>query len=57
MAEIFLKCRLLARYDVNPKSLMGRFWRWHIKFCPRWKKYFASLPQIEKNALSIKYRL
>ena len=27
-------CKLRANYEKNPKSLMGRFWRWHINFCP-----------------------
>ena len=34
-------CRLRAHYDRNPKSLIGRFWRWHINFCPGWKEYFT----------------
>ena len=24
-------CKLRAAYDKNPKSLIGRFWRWQIK--------------------------
>ena len=27
-------CKLRAAYDKNPKSLIGRFWRWQINFCP-----------------------
>ncbi len=23
----------------KPRSLMGRLWRWHTKFCPGWKGY------------------
>ena len=23
-------CKLRAQYDKNPKSLVGRFWRWQI---------------------------
>ena len=34
-------CKLRAHYDRNPKSLIGRFWRWHINFCPGWKEYFT----------------
>ena len=26
-------CKLRAYYDRNPKSFLGRFWRWHINFC------------------------
>ncbi len=29
----------------------GRFWRWHINFCPGWKKYFASLDEAGKDEL------
>ena len=36
-------CSLRAKYDKNPKSFMGKFWRWHINFCPGWKAYFQSL--------------
>ncbi len=57
MAEDCAKCWFRAKYDANPKSLLGRLWRWHIKFCPGWKKYYALLPQIEKNALAVKYNL
>jgi hypothetical protein len=48
-------CVFRARYDDNPKSLLGRFWRWHINFCPGWKGYFTSLPQEEKVKLAEKY--
>ncbi len=36
-------CKLRANYEKNPKSFFGRFWRWHINFCPGWKGYFTSL--------------
>ena len=29
-------CPLRGKYDKNPKSLGGRFWRFHINFCPGW---------------------
>ncbi|KAA3655973.1 MAG: hypothetical protein DWQ10_16450 [Calditrichaeota bacterium] len=48
-------CTLRARHEANPKSLAGRFWRWHINFCPGWKKYFVALPDDEKIALRQKY--
>ena len=35
-------CKLRAAYDKNPKSLIGRFWRWQINFCPSWRGYFKS---------------
>ena len=51
------ECKMRAKYDANPKSLLGRFWRWHINFCPGWKKFMASIPEEEKAALRQKYNL
>ncbi|MCR5555125.1 MAG: hypothetical protein K6F29_06305 [Bacteroidales bacterium] len=48
-------CSIRAKYDKNPKSLIGRFWRWHINFCPGWKGYYTSLSAEEKEVLSKKY--
>ena len=48
-------CSLRQKYETNPKSLIGRFWRWHIGFCLGWKQYFASLPEDEKEDLRVKY--
>jgi len=36
-------CGLRQRAEAKPKSLIGRFWRWHIRWCPGWKAYQASL--------------
>ena len=36
-------CALRARAQKNPKSLIGRFWRWHTTWCPGWKKYVQEL--------------
>jgi hypothetical protein len=44
-----------AKYDAKPKSFAGRFWRWHINFCPGWKAYFKSLPHDEQEDLRAKY--
>lgn len=49
------KCKLRAKYDSNPNSLIGKFWRWHINFCPGWKGYMASLSEDERKALCEKY--
>lgn len=49
------KCSLRAKYDGNPKSLLGKFWRWHINFCPGWKHYFISLSDEQKTELRKKY--
>jgi hypothetical protein len=49
-------CPLRARYDKNPRSLLSRFWRWHINFCPGWKKYFSALPADEKGRVAEQYK-
>jgi hypothetical protein len=48
-------CPMRAKYDKNPKSFIGRFWRWHINFCPGWKQYFTTLSDEEKLAIREKY--
>lgn len=48
-------CPLRAKYEKSPKSLLGRFWRWHINFCPGWKAYFTSLTEEEKSKIREKY--
>ena len=51
-----INCSLRAKYDKNPKSFMGKFWHWHINFCPGWKSYFTSLTPDEKEELRLKYK-
>lgn len=46
-----------AKYEQSPRSLVGRFWRWHINFCPGWSGYFHSLTPEEQTALGQKYNL
>ncbi len=48
-------CGLRARHDKNPKSFIGRLWRWHINFCPGWKSYFTALPAEEKAKVAEQY--
>jgi len=48
-------CALRAKYDKSPKSFAGRFWRWHINFCPGWKKYFIALSPEEKSKIARLY--
>jgi hypothetical protein len=43
-------------HDRKPKSLMGRFWRWHINFCPGWKAYFTSLTPKQQQMLRDEYQ-
>ncbi len=50
-----VKCPLREKYETKPKSLMGRFWRWHINFCPGWKAYFCSLSEAEQQVLRERY--
>jgi hypothetical protein len=51
------KCSFRAKYDNNSKSLLGRLWKWHIRFCPGWKRYITSLPIDERTVLAEKYDL
>lgn len=48
-------CSMRAKYENNPQSLVGRFWRWHINFCPGWKSYFTSLSGDEQQKLRDRY--
>lgn len=50
-------CSFRARYDNNPKSLLGRLWRWHVNWCPGWKSYMRSLQDENRIALAKKYNL
>lgn len=45
-----------AKFEQSPKSFVGRFWRWHINFCPGWKAYFLSLPAEEQKVLHQQYQ-
>lgn len=48
-------CKLRAKYDAKPKSLLGRFWKWHIGFCPGWKSYIASLDEEKRQEIILRY--
>ncbi len=50
-------CPMRAKYDAKPKSLVGRFWRFHINFCPGWKGYMKSLSDAERAEIKAKYSL
>lgn len=50
-------CRMREKYDVKPKSLPGRFWRWHINFCPGWKGYMKTLNEDQTKAVVAAYNL
>ncbi len=47
------ECPIRAKHDEKPKSFTGRFWRWHINFCPGWKNYYNSLDDAEKQKLRL----
>ena len=55
MAHTCENCTFRAHYDTNPKTLLGRFWRWHINFCPGWKAFFTSQSEEKKAGLREKY--
>ena len=40
-------CPFRKRAEERPNSLMGRFWRWHTKWCPGWKAYQKWLAEQE----------
>lgn len=50
-------CPMRAKYDQKPQSLIGRFWRWHIKFCPGWKAYMKDLSEEERKLVMDRYEL
>jgi len=41
-------CGWRRKAENNPRSLMGRLWYWHTKFCPGWKAYQAELTRGKK---------
>ena len=49
------KCRFRGIYDKNPKSFLGRIWKWHIGWWPGWKLYLKSLSDEERNQLRKRY--
>ncbi len=48
-------CKFRARYDRNPRSILGRIWKWHIGWCPGWRSYIKSLPDDERERTLAKY--
>ncbi len=44
-------CSMRARYESNPRSFLGRLWRWHSKWCPGWKSYMKTLSEEERADL------
>ncbi|MEN8118045.1 MAG: hypothetical protein ABFS16_13760 [Bacteroidota bacterium] len=50
-------CKLRAKYDNKPKSILGRFWKWHIGWCPGWKSYLESLDEERRQEIRLQYNL
>jgi hypothetical protein len=50
------KCSFRARYDKNSRSILGRIWKWHIRWCPGWKSYVKSLPDEKRKEVTEQYR-
>ncbi|MEE4272140.1 MAG: hypothetical protein V2I67_10725 [Thermoanaerobaculales bacterium] len=48
-------CSMRAKFDENPRSILGRLWRWHTRFCPGWKGYMRSLPEAERRSIAERY--
>jgi hypothetical protein len=49
------KCKLRARYDKNPRSFLGRLWKWHIGWCPGWRAYLNSLTDERRKEMRQRY--
>ena len=50
-------CGFRAKFDNNPKSFLGRIWRWHANWCPGWKSYMKSLSDNERIGLAERYNM
>ena len=50
-------CAFRKKYDNNPKSFLGRIWRWHASWCPGWKQYLKSLHDDERTRIVLKYNM
>ena len=50
-------CGFRAKFDNNPKSFLGRIWRWHANWYPGWKSYMKSLPDDERIGLAERYNM
>ena len=50
-------CAFRAKYDNNPKSILGKIWRWHANWCPGWKQYMTSLSEAERIEVAKKYNM
>ena len=51
------KCKFRKKHDKNPRSIMGRIWKWHTRWCPGWKSYVNSLPDERRTELFERYQI
>lgn len=57
MAHNCDNCNFRAKYEKNPKSLIGKIWRWHAGWCPGWSRYMKSLPEEKRIDIAVKYKM
>jgi len=50
-------CAFRAKYDNNPRSFLGKLWRWHANWCPGWKLYMKSLSDEDRIRTAEKYNM
>ncbi len=48
-------CKFRKKYDDDPKSFLGKIWRFHANWCPGWKGYITSLPDTERQEIAKNY--
>ncbi len=48
-------CPMRKKYDTDPRSLAGRLWKWHIRWCPGWKSYLRAADPEKREALFARY--
>ncbi len=51
------ECAFRKKYDNKPKSFLGRLWRWHINWCPGWKKFYNSFDENQRKEIADRYNL
>lgn len=44
-------CKFRKKYDRDPRSIIGRIWKWHTGWCPGWKAYVKSLPDERRSKI------
>ena len=48
-------CGFRKKYDDNPRSFLGKVWRWHAGWCPGWRKFMESMPEDERREWARRY--